>query len=684
MQPKKRGGWGRAAAAKAKEGGGASDRAYDSGEEDDDYEDEEEEERGGGAPWRRQGGGGDDGVVMAVARKGKTLGYACFDEERSTIYVNEMLGKKLGGGGKEGAGEGDRKRGHKQGESRRRACLCYITTASPPPHTSLLPLLHTVSTDLRETVQALKLHLGPTSFLIDAHLLADEDFCKLLGCAVSEDRPQFHIKVAKVRTPPSLLPSLPPSLPSPHSPSLPPSSQARNWDFRRAIAQLCTCLEVRELVEASRAEEEDREDGLMLQSLIGGGREGGAGGGAGGGGLDPRRNYDRLSSVIDVSGEPLLVKALGALIVHLQNSVYSLEMGGRVPVGRLRRFDLGGFVRLDTNALTSLQIFHEEKHPNVISGKGKAKEGFSLFSLLDQTRSRPGRKVLKEWMLRPLRSVERIQERQVMVELLLLPEAMEVVSNAGRLLRKVGDVSRALLRVRRAGATVIDWLTLANTAQHVLLLQNCLAVLAHLATRHGGEGEGGGGTEGGRERGMAVRVVQGLLERISREAVGRVGEVITSVMDLEITKESKVVAVRTGCDAELDRLRADYDSLEEFLSGEARDVLAEQASRLLSTVSVQFLPQVRFTMSSFDTPFVPFSNHLSLPSSCPALSLSRVKGFTTNTKVSPLPPSLPPSGGISRDCAGQRESSRGERPAFPLRLCRGRESLLQNPTDGRA
>ena len=361
----------------------------------------------------------------------------------------------------------------------------------------------------------------------------------------------------------------------------------------------------------------------MLQSLISGGgeggREGGAGGGGGGGGgggLDTRRNYDRLSSVIDFSAEPLLVKALGALIVHLQGSVYSLEIGGRVPVGRLRRFDLGGFVRLDSNALNSLQIFHEEKHPNVISGKGKAKEGFSLFSLLDQTRSRPGRKVLKEWMLRPLRSVEKIQERQVMVELFLVSEAMEVVSNAGRLLRKVGDVSRALLRVRRAGATVNDWLTLANTAQHVLLLQSCLAVLAHLAARHGG-GEGGGG---GGEGGMAVRVVQGLLERISREAVGRVGEVITSVVDLEITKESKVVAVRTGCDAELDRLRADYDNLEEFLSGEARDVLAEQASRLLSTVSVQFLPQVGLLLQFYS--FVCVIRFLKFLAIHPSLSLS--------------------------------------------------------------
>ena len=48
----------------------------------------------------------------------------------------------------------------------------------------------------------------------------------------------------------------------------------------------------------------------------------------------------------------------------------------------LQRVDLARFVRLDANALYSLSIFQEESHPNVVSGKGRAKEGFSLFALM--------------------------------------------------------------------------------------------------------------------------------------------------------------------------------------------------------------------------------------------------------------------------------------------------------------
>ncbi len=76
--------------------GAYGEKDYDEDEEDG-GEDDEKEEQGGGAPWCRQspaiGGGGEDGVLMAVACKANKLGYACFDEERSTIYVNELLGK---------------------------------------------------------------------------------------------------------------------------------------------------------------------------------------------------------------------------------------------------------------------------------------------------------------------------------------------------------------------------------------------------------------------------------------------------------------------------------------------------------------------------------------------------------------------------------------------------------------
>lgn len=42
---------------------------------------------------------------------------------------------------------------------------------------------------------------------------------------------------------------------------------------------------------------------------------------------------------------------------------------------------------------------------------------------------------------------------------------------------------------------------------------------------------------------------------MSRDALCGVGEALAHVLDVELTRETKALAVRLGCDDELDRLR---------------------------------------------------------------------------------------------------------------------------------
>ena len=48
----------------------------------------------------------------------------------------------------------------------------------------------------------------------------------------------------------------------------------------------------------------------------------------------------------------------------------------------------------------------------MIHGRGRAKDGFGLFALLDRTKSEPGKERLKEWLFCPLRRIEDIINRQ--------------------------------------------------------------------------------------------------------------------------------------------------------------------------------------------------------------------------------------------------------------------------------
>lgn len=68
--------------------------------------------------------------------------------------------------------------------------------------------------------------------------------------------------------------------------------------------------------------------------------------------------------------------------------------------------------RFIKNSSSTPQLRHEDISP-CSRQQGRSKEGFSVFGLFDQTKSGPGRRCLKEWMLKPLHDIAAISARQV-------------------------------------------------------------------------------------------------------------------------------------------------------------------------------------------------------------------------------------------------------------------------------
>jgi len=93
MQLKNKAAWSRGKSVDLKRGVDEEKR------QDGGYEDGDEGEhcQVGGMPWKQQENASGiesyEGKTMALARKGTKLGYACFDEDKSTIWVDEILGE---------------------------------------------------------------------------------------------------------------------------------------------------------------------------------------------------------------------------------------------------------------------------------------------------------------------------------------------------------------------------------------------------------------------------------------------------------------------------------------------------------------------------------------------------------------------------------------------------------------
>lgn len=84
---------------------------------------------------------------------------------------------------------------------------------------------------------------------------------------------------------------------------------------------------------------------------------------------------------------------MGALLSYLQEFLFNLDT--EISINCVQSFVLDAYLRLDQSSYRSLQIFSEDSHPNVLKGPGRSKEGFSIFGIMDRTKSLPGRRRLR-------------------------------------------------------------------------------------------------------------------------------------------------------------------------------------------------------------------------------------------------------------------------------------------------
>lgn len=105
------------------------------------------------------------------------------------------------------------------------------------------------------------------------------------------------------------------------------------------------------------------------------------------------------------------ISALGGLVGWLSKHVFNLEKSGHVHVRSLAPVEslVEGHCVIDPVSLRALSIFVEEFHPSQAKGRGRSKEGFSLFGIFDHTASRGGRRCLKEWLV-GLRAYQRVDD----------------------------------------------------------------------------------------------------------------------------------------------------------------------------------------------------------------------------------------------------------------------------------
>ena len=242
-------------------------------------------------------------------------------------------------------------------------------------------------------------------------------------------------------------------------------------------------------------------------------------------------------------------RAISGLLAYLQRA----ESGGAVSVLALRRYSLESQVYMSPECFISLHVFADERHPSAHGGRGK--EGLSVWSVLNRTKTKPGEKLLRGWFSRPTQDLGTLHERHDALEFLTAPPHAQLLVQLHDLVGKMKDVTKLEASLSRGGLLLSDYSAVLATSSYAVKVAEMI-VAAEVPT--------------------SLPFIKRAHDAIDNELY-TVSNTIASVIDFAASSAARRhaigahIAVHDGVEPHLDNLRKEYSSLEPVLNAVAEE-----------------------------------------------------------------------------------------------------------------
>jgi DNA mismatch repair protein MutS len=223
----------------------------------------------------------------------------------------------------------------------------------------------------------------------------------------------------------------------------------------------------------------------------------------------------------------------GAVMHYLQET----QKTKLIHIKKISRYDTGDYMLLDSATKRNLEI--------AISYLGETTYG-TLFSVIDKTQTPMGARLLKKWVLRPLKKIEPIRKRLEAVKELY--ENSNLRKNLFEILGEIGDVERLISRI--AIRSHIPGTTGRANPKDLINLKESL---------------------------KKIPKIKSLLSNTSSETLQKIHKLLNPLQEVVDLIENAIVdeppstvsdggVIRDGYNAELDELRFIARSSKEFIA----------------------------------------------------------------------------------------------------------------------
>jgi len=232
-------------------------------------------------------------------------------------------------------------------------------------------------------------------------------------------------------------------------------------------------------------------------------------------------------------------------------------------------------IKIDQETLVFLNITKEDPHPSMIKGKGKSKEGYSLFSRISSTLSMPiARPTFRELLLNPISEVPTLKGRLRKIEAFgsIGPydrKSFEQNLSGSNILKGVME------RVLNQSLSLEDWIRLPKWLGYLTKSLDMIAAMTCL------------NTPSIKVNYYFVQVMSGL--------VGRLLAALSGVIDPMCQDELRLV--KQGVSVQLDDARTIVNNFSTILATYEAKVV-EQVGTILIIEGIVYLPEIGYLITA--------------------------------------------------------------------------------------